>query len=287
MEAQTVDTLPPIAADHDPVRCLLAIELSKKSWIIAVNSPLVDRIGRYSLEVSDWECLLERIERIRMRVARELNRPVEVISCYEAGYDGFWLHRLLEAHGVRNYVIDVASLHVDRRARRTKTDHIDAVLLLRSLSAAARHSTLFTTRKLRPTRAFPSLRGRLSPARLRRRDQRFCRNVPLAVRLPGHLHRKRALPRQDVGRALARAEQTAKIGLSIARRLHAVTNRIDRVGRLDRPALALVVLDDQCKEIEAVGFRRVRLGFVFDVLFDLLERGVFVMGDTVRHVSGG
>jgi hypothetical protein len=84
MEAQTVDTLPPIAADHDPVRCLLAIELSKKSWIIAVNSPLVDRIGRYSLEVSDWECLLERIERIRMRVARELNRPVEVISCYEA-----------------------------------------------------------------------------------------------------------------------------------------------------------------------------------------------------------
>jgi AbiEi antitoxin C-terminal domain len=61
------------------------------------------------------------------------------------------------------------------------------------------------------------------------------------------------LPRQDVGRALPRAEQTAKIGLSIACCLHAVTNRIDRVGRLDRPALALVVLDDQFEEIEAVG----------------------------------
>jgi transposase len=139
MGAQTVNTLASVAShDDETVRCLLAIELSKKSWIIAANSPLVDRIGRYSLEACDWKGLLERIERIRMRVARELNRPVEVISCYEAGYDGFWLHRLLEAHGVRNYVIDAASLHVDRRARRAKTDHIDAVQLLRSLLAYLR-----------------------------------------------------------------------------------------------------------------------------------------------------
>jgi transposase len=138
MEAQTANTLASVASHDETVRCLLAIELSKKSWIIAANSPLVDRIGRYSLEACDWKGLVERIERIRMRVARELNRPVEVISCYEAGYDGFWLHRLLEAHGVRNYVIDAASLHVDRRARRTKTDHIDAVQLLRSLLAYLR-----------------------------------------------------------------------------------------------------------------------------------------------------
>jgi transposase len=138
MEAQMANTLASVASHDETVRCLLAIELSKKSWIIAANSPLVDRIGRYSLEACDWKGLLERIERIRTRVARELNRPVEVISCYEAGYDGFWLHRLLEAHGVRNYVIDAASLHVDRRARRTKTDHIDAVQLLRSLLAYLR-----------------------------------------------------------------------------------------------------------------------------------------------------
>src|SRR5262249_56455702 len=90
------------------------------------------------LEGWDWKGLLERIELTRMRVVRELNRPVEVISCYEAGYDGFWLHRLLEAHGVRNYVIDPASLHVDRRARRAKTDHIDVAQLLRSLMAYLR-----------------------------------------------------------------------------------------------------------------------------------------------------
>jgi transposase len=61
-----------------------------------------------------------------------------MISCYEAGYDGFWLHRLLEGHGVRNQVIDPASLQVDRRVRRAKTDRIDAARLLRSLMAHAR-----------------------------------------------------------------------------------------------------------------------------------------------------
>ena len=63
---------------------------------------------------------------------------MEVISCYEAGYDGFWLHRVLEAHGVRNYVIDPASVQVDRRARRVKTDNIDLARLLRSLMAYLR-----------------------------------------------------------------------------------------------------------------------------------------------------
>jgi transposase len=63
---------------------------------------------------------------------------VEVISCYEAGYDGFWVHRLLEAQGVRNHVIDPASLQVDRRARRAKTDGLDVGKLLRSLIAYLR-----------------------------------------------------------------------------------------------------------------------------------------------------
>jgi hypothetical protein len=67
-----------------------------------------------------------------------MGRAVDVVSCYEAGYDGFWLHRQLEAHGVRNYVIDPASLQVDRRARRVKTDRIDAERLLRSLMAYRR-----------------------------------------------------------------------------------------------------------------------------------------------------
>jgi transposase len=138
MDVRTVNNLPPAAAHDAIVRCLLAIELSKKSWVVAVNTPLSDKISRYTLKGCDWKALLELIERIRTRVARELGKPVEMISCYEAGYDGFWLHRLLEAHGVRNYVIDPASVQVDRRARRAKTDNIDTGRLLRSLMAYLR-----------------------------------------------------------------------------------------------------------------------------------------------------
>src|SRR5262249_22066723 len=94
MDVRTVNNLPPAAAHDEAVRCLLAIELSKKSWIVAVNTPLSEKISRYRLKGCDWKGLLELIEKIRARVARELNRPVEIISCYEAGYDGFWLHRL-------------------------------------------------------------------------------------------------------------------------------------------------------------------------------------------------
>src|SRR5262249_2131515 len=85
-----------------------------------------------------WKELLELIDKIRTRVGRELKQPVEVVSCYEAGYDGFWVHRLLEENGVRNYVIDPASLQVDRRARRVKTDNVDVTKLLRSLMAYLR-----------------------------------------------------------------------------------------------------------------------------------------------------
>jgi transposase len=138
MEARTVNSLPPAAPHDDAVRCLLAIELSKKNWIVAVSTPLSDKISRYTLKPCDGKELLELCDRIRTRVARETKERVEIVSCYEAGYDGFWIHRLIEAHGIRNYVIDPASLQVDRRARRAKTDRVDVERLLRSLMAYLR-----------------------------------------------------------------------------------------------------------------------------------------------------
>jgi transposase len=136
MDARTMSDLPPAATHDGVVRCPMAIELSKKSWIIAVNTPLSDKISNYT--VKDWNGLRELIDKIRTRVGRELKQPVEIVSCYEAGYDGFWLHRLLEQAGVRNYVIDPASVQVDRRARRVKTDNVDVTKLLRSLMAYLR-----------------------------------------------------------------------------------------------------------------------------------------------------
>ena len=138
MEARLVNNLPATAPHDDAVRCLLAIELSKKAWIVAVNTPLSDKVSRYTLKACDGKELLDLCGRIRTRVARETKKRVEIVSCYEAGYDGFWLHRLLEAHGICNCVIDPASLQVNRRARQAKTDHVDAERMLRSLMAHLR-----------------------------------------------------------------------------------------------------------------------------------------------------
>src|SRR6516162_1847663 len=65
-------------------------------------------------------------------------KPVRIISCYEAGFDAHWLHRWLTDQGVTNYEIDPASVAVNRRARRVKTDRIDLDQLLRTLLAYLR-----------------------------------------------------------------------------------------------------------------------------------------------------
>lgn len=127
------------AASHDaPLRCLFAIELSKKNWLVAVVTPCSDKVSVYTLPAGDGAGVVALIERERARAARALDGPVEVVSCYEAGYDGFWLHRLLDAHGITNHVLDPASLPVDRRARRAKTDRIDLSTMLRALAAHLR-----------------------------------------------------------------------------------------------------------------------------------------------------
>jgi transposase len=131
-------TLATASAAEQPATIAVAVELSRARWVVAARSPLADKISLHQLEGGDSEGLLALIARLRARVARALARPVAVVSCYEAGYDGFWLRRLLVAQGVHNHVIDPASLQVNRRARRVKTDRIDAERLLRALLAHRR-----------------------------------------------------------------------------------------------------------------------------------------------------
>jgi len=106
----------------------VAIELSQKTWLVTLHSPDRDRISRHKLTGGDHGGLLALIEQVRARAAGKLGAVPAVTSCYEAGYDGFWLHRLLEAAGIRNLVFDAASIAVEQRARRAKTDRIDGEL---------------------------------------------------------------------------------------------------------------------------------------------------------------
>jgi transposase len=134
MQASTVDT--PTTGYCGTI--FVAIELSQKSWLVTLHSPDRDRISRHKLEGGDHAGLLDLIEKTRSRAEQKLGSAVRVASCYEAGYDGFWLHRLLLAAGIMNFVFDAASIPVEQRGRRAKTDRIDGELLLRTLMAHLR-----------------------------------------------------------------------------------------------------------------------------------------------------
>lgn len=123
------------AARDDYSTIFVAIELSRKSWVVALHTPLSDKVSLHRLGAGDKEGLLALLASLRSRVKRALGRAVRVLSCYEAGFDGFWLHRCLQARGVENAVLDPSSLQVNRRARRAKTDRIDARAMLRTLMA--------------------------------------------------------------------------------------------------------------------------------------------------------
>jgi len=134
MQVSTVDTP---TADHCGT-IFVTIELSQKTWLVTLHSPDRDRISRHKLEGGDHAGLLALLERIRGRAAGKLGSAPKIVSCYEAGYDGFWLHRLLTAAGITNYVFDPSSIAVDQRARRVKTDRIDGETMLRTLMAYLR-----------------------------------------------------------------------------------------------------------------------------------------------------
>jgi transposase len=116
----------------------VAIELSQRSWLVTMHSPDRDRISRHKLAGGDHCGLLALLENVRQRAAHKLGMQPAVVSCYEAGYDGFWLHRLLTAAGIANHVFDPASIAVEQRGRRAKTDRIDGEQLLRTLMAHCR-----------------------------------------------------------------------------------------------------------------------------------------------------
>jgi transposase len=134
MQASTAATL--TVGDYGTI--FVTIELSQKTWLVTLHSPDKDKMSRHRLEGGNHAELLALIDRIRERAARALVGVPAVVSCYEAGYDGFWLHRLLMAAGITNYVFDPASIAVDQRARRVKTDRIDGEKMLRTLMAYLR-----------------------------------------------------------------------------------------------------------------------------------------------------
>lgn len=109
----------------------VAFELGKKDWKLAMTSGFGVDPWLRTVASGDWRALDEAVRRGRARFG--LPAATRVISCYEAGRDGFWIHRALLQRGILNRVVDSASIEVSRRARRAKTDRLDALKLVRML----------------------------------------------------------------------------------------------------------------------------------------------------------
>ena len=111
---------------------LLAFELGERSWKLGFTTGHGQRPRIRQIPARAVDRVWAEIARAKVRFKLPAEAPV--LSCYEAGREGFWLHRWLVAHAVSNHVIDSASIAVNRRARRVKTDRLDLGGLLNLLA---------------------------------------------------------------------------------------------------------------------------------------------------------
>jgi transposase len=116
--------------DRRPV-LYLAFELSWNSWKLAFTVAAAQAPRLRPLSARSLVGLALEIKNAKERFGLPADAPV--VSCYEAGRDGFWLHRFLTQEGITNLVVDSASIEVNRRGRRAKSDRLDAIKLLSML----------------------------------------------------------------------------------------------------------------------------------------------------------
>jgi transposase len=106
----------------------IAFELSSGQWKLASSTARGQRARLVSVPARDTARVLREIARAKTRFG--LPENTAVVSCYEAGRDGFWLHRFLHQHGINNVIVDSSSIEVNRRLRRAKADSLDAASLV-------------------------------------------------------------------------------------------------------------------------------------------------------------
>jgi transposase len=109
----------------------IALELGQDKWLLACATQAAQKPRYRPVPARDLDRLRQEIAKAKDRFHLPPDAPV--CTCYEAGRDGFWLHRALSHRGIRNVVVDSSSIEVDRRRKRVKTDPVDAAKLLNLL----------------------------------------------------------------------------------------------------------------------------------------------------------
>ena len=115
-----------------------ALELSRNSWLLAIQFPDREQPSLYPIEGGNTEKLMAKLTAALDCWAKVSGSPPAITLCYEVGYDAFWLARFLMGRGIECLVIDPGSLQVNRRGRPVKTDRVDVKMLLRTLIAWCR-----------------------------------------------------------------------------------------------------------------------------------------------------
>jgi transposase len=160
----------------------VVFELSKKTWQLGVLRPGSEKLSRYLIAGGDLAALASRLARCREEAAQS-GGPVRIVSCYEAGLDGHWLHRWLTDQGVISHEVDPSSIEVSRRARRAKTDRIDLDKLMRTLLAYLRGEPRVCSMVHVPTVEDEDRRRRT-----RERDRLMTERTSHSNRIKGLLH---------------------------------------------------------------------------------------------------
>jgi transposase len=138
----------PIASDRPEVptairidlgAIFVSLELSRSTWLVTSLSPGGrEKMSKHAVGGGDVAGLLTRFRLLQDKAQARTGNFYPVVVIQEAGLDGFWIHRALEANSIESHVVDPASIAVSRRHRRAKTDKIDGEALVRTLLAYKR-----------------------------------------------------------------------------------------------------------------------------------------------------
>jgi transposase len=129
----------PTAIRTDLGAIFVSLELSRSTWLITSLSPGGgEKMSKHSVRGGDIAGLLERFVQLQNKARARTGQSFSIIVVQEAGLDGFWIHRMLQAEGFESHVVDPASIATSRRRRRAKTDKIDGEALVRALLAYKR-----------------------------------------------------------------------------------------------------------------------------------------------------
>jgi transposase len=169
-------------ANDEYTTVYVSFELSKTKWKLGVVMPGSGKMSRYTIEGGDLSALSARLTQARAKAASG-GKPVRIMSCYEAGFDGHWLHRWLTADGVINHEIDPSSIEVSRRSRRAKTDRIDLEKLMRAFLAHLRGEPRVCSMV-----HVPSVEEEDRKRRTRERDRLLEERIAHSNRIKGLLH---------------------------------------------------------------------------------------------------